>query len=131
MDSKVIGKILFIGGGKGNRLLQEEFVSKMLEAFGIGMLPREVFKPVRTVDDYYHCDWMDTKEAQELLNFQNHTFDDFIEVYRKQVGFRRFIIRLFRPLARSILIRKSPYYKKHKEERKRFRIEDKPAKSGV
>ncbi|MHA2308791.1 MAG: NAD-dependent epimerase/dehydratase family protein [Candidatus Heimdallarchaeaceae archaeon] len=129
MDAKVISKTLFIGGGKGNQLLQGEFVSKMLEAFGIGMLPEEVFKPVRTVDDYYHCDWMNTIEAQKLLKFQNHTFDDFIEVYRKQIGFRRFIIKLFRPLARSILISKSPYYRKQKKRRNRYRLEDKPTKS--
>jgi nucleoside-diphosphate-sugar epimerase len=130
MNSKALGKILFIGGGKGNKLLQEEFVSKMLDAFGIGMLPREAFKPVTNIDDYYHCDWMNTTESQELLQFQRYSFDDFIKVYRKQVGFRRFIIKLFRPLARSILINKSPYYKKERKRRDRYRIEDKPTKSG-
>ena len=131
MDSKVLSKTLFIGGGKGNKLLQEEFVSKMLEAFGIGMLPKEVFKPARTIDDYYHCDWMDTKEAQELLRFQEHTFEDFIRVYRKKIGFRRFIIKIFRPLVRFILIRKSPYYEKKRKSRDRYRVKEKPARSSM
>ena len=131
MDSTTIGKTLFIGGGEGNKLLQGEFVSKMLDAFGIGMLPEEIFKPVQTVDDYYHCDWMNTTEAQELLKFQRYTFDDFIKVYKKKIGFRRFIIRMFRPLARSILIKKSPYYQKKRKRRNGPKLEEEPAKSGV
>ncbi|GAI97978.1 unnamed protein product, partial [marine sediment metagenome] len=131
MDAQVIGRTLFIGGGEGNKLLQGEFVSKMLEAFGIGMLPEEVFKPVTTVDDYYHCDHMDTKEAQELLKFQEHTFDDFIRVYRKKIGFRRFVIKLFRPLARSVLIRKSPYYQKKRKRRSGPKLKGKSTKSGA
>jgi nucleoside-diphosphate-sugar epimerase len=131
MDVNVIGKTLFIGGGKGNKLLQREFVSKMLDAFGIGMLPEEAFKPVQSVDDYYHCDWMNTEEAQALLQFQKHTFDDFIRVYKKKIGFRRFVIRLFRPLARSILIKKSPYYQKKRKRRSGPKLKEKPAKSGV
>ena len=131
MDSKAISKTLFIGGGEGNKLLQREFVSKMLETFGIGMLPEEVFKPVQSVDDYYHCDWMDTKEAQKILKFQEHTFDDFIRVYKKKIGFRRFVITLFRPLARTILIKKSPYYQKKRKRRSGPKLKEKPAKSGV
>ena len=42
-----------------------EFISKILGANGIGMLPDEAFghKP-------YYTDWMDTEESQRLLQYQ-------------------------------------------------------------
>ena len=115
VDVNAIGKILFIGGGKGNQLYQLEYVSKMLEALGVGMLPKEAFKPVKNIDDYYHCDWMNTDEAQKLLRFQRYSFEDFVKTFKKKVSFRRFLIKLFKPTVRSILLNKSPYYRKQKK----------------
>jgi nucleoside-diphosphate-sugar epimerase len=126
LSADVIGKTLFIGGGKGNQLYQREFVSRMLEVIGIGMLPDEAFKPVNSINDYYHCDWMNTKEAQELLNFQINTFNDFLKVYKKKVSFRRFLIGLFKPLVRVILLGKSPYYHKKKKKQTKYKTRGKP-----
>ena len=127
LSANVIGKTLFIGGGKGNQLYQREFLSKMLEVLGIGMLPDEAFKPVNSINDYYHCDWMNTKEAQELLNFQKNTFNDFLKVYKKKVSFRRFLISLFKPLVRAILLEKSPYYSKKKKKQTKYKSRGKPS----
>ncbi|MBY9002268.1 MAG: NAD(P)-dependent oxidoreductase, partial [Candidatus Heimdallarchaeota archaeon] len=110
INADVIGKTMFIGGGKGNQLYQREFVSKMLDALGLGMLPESAFKQVRSDSDYYHCDWMYTKDAQALLNFQHHTFDDFLKVFKKKIRFRRFMVSLVKPIARRFLLNKSPYY---------------------
>ncbi len=117
--AETIGKTLFIGGGEGNQLYQRDYVSLILEAVGIGMLPEEAFKKAKSLDDYYHCDWMDTKEAQEILHFQRFTFTDFIKKFRKKVSFRRFIITIFRPLVRAILLAKSPYITKSKKNKSR------------
>ena len=123
----VIGKTLFIGGGKGNQIYQRQFVSKLLSVLGIGMLPEDAFKPVKDVKDYYHCDWMDTMEAQELLEFQHHTFDDFLKIFKKKIWFRRSLISLFRPMIRAILLNKSPYYdKKNRSKKQRTRTKGKP-----
>ncbi|OLS29773.1 MAG: CDP-paratose 2-epimerase [Candidatus Heimdallarchaeota archaeon AB_125] len=121
------GKILFIGGGNGNQLYQLDYVSKMLEALGIGMLPKEAFKPVKSIDDYYHCDWMNTDEAQRLLKFQRYSFEDFLRVFKKKIGFKRFIVKLFKPTVRGILLSKSPYYKEHKKKRTRYDSKGKPS----
>ena len=112
LSAETIGKTLFIGGGEGNQLYQRDYVSLILDAIGIGMLPEEAFKTVKTLDDFYHCDWMDTKEAQDLLQFQRFTFKDFLRKFRRKVSFRRFIITLFRPIVRAVLLKKSPYYEK-------------------
>ena len=114
LAAETVGKTLFIGGGEGNQLYQRDYVSMILEAIGIGMLPEEAFKKAKTMDDFYHCDWMDTEEAQTLLQFQRFTFKDFLRKFRKKVSFRRFIITLFRPIARAVLLSKSPYYEKPK-----------------
>ncbi len=127
IKADVVGKTLFIGGGKGNQLYQREFVGKMLSVLGIGMLPEEAFKPVKDVKDFYHCDWMDTKEAQELLKFQQHSFDDFLNVFKKKIWFRRLLIASFRPIVRAILLNKSPYYtKKKRSEKTRTKAKGKP-----
>ncbi len=125
LSADTIGKTLFIGGGEGNQLYQRDFVSLILEAVGVGMLPDEAFKKAKTLDDYYHCDWMDTEEAQALLQFQRFTFKDFIKKFRRKVSFRRFIIVIFKPIARAVLLAKSPYYQKPKKKRNKARIHSK------
>ena len=128
VKADVIGKTLFIGGGKGNQLYQREFVSKLLSVLGIGMLPEEAFKPVKNVTDFYHCDWMDTREAQKLLEFQQHSFDDFLKVFKKKIWFRRLLIKTSRPLVRALLLNKSPYYNQKKRSKKsRIKTKGKPA----
>ncbi|MHA1345567.1 MAG: NAD-dependent epimerase/dehydratase family protein [Candidatus Heimdallarchaeaceae archaeon] len=129
LSAEVIGKTLFIGGGKGNQMYQRDFVSKMLDVLGIGMLPESAFKQVRTADDYYHCDWMYTKDAQELLNFQNHTFEDFLNVFKKKIRFRRFLISMVKPITRKFLLKKSPYYTKLKRTQRKGRNQRKPVKA--
>ena len=115
LSADTIGKILLIGGGEGNQLYQRDFVSLILDAIGVGMLPEEAFKKAKTLDDYYHCDFMQTKEAQELLHFQRFTFKDFLKKFKRKVSFRRFIIVIFRPIVRAIILAKSPYYQKSKQ----------------
>ena len=122
LQSETIGKTLLIGGGKGNQIYQRDFVSLILDAIGVGMLPEEAFRKAKNLDDYYHCDWMDTKEAQELLKFQRFTFNDFIKKFRKKVGFRRFIITLFKPIVRAVLLAKSPYYQKSRSEDRKHKM---------
>lgn len=102
-----LGKILLLGGGKRCQIYQREFISKFLEVNCIGMLPDSAFgtKP-------YYTDWMDTAESQELLKYQTRTFDDYIDTLKKKIGFKRYLIRLLRPLIQKSLLARSPYYKR-------------------
>ncbi len=100
------GKILLIGGGEKCQLLYRELVIKMLNGLGIGMLPEEAF-----TKELFYIDWLDTREAEELLKFQKHTFDDYINEMKKVLGFKRHLARIFRPIAKRYLLSKSPYYK--------------------
>lgn len=99
---EIWGKVWHIGGGPDCQLYQRELVEGVLEAVGVGMLPEEAF-----TDEPYPTDWLDTEESQKLLNFQQRTLSDYIEDVKKSIGFRRFFIRLFRPLIRAWILSKS------------------------
>ena len=73
-----------------------------MEAAGIGMLPEDAF-----TGEPYPTDWLDTEESQRVLNFQRLTLSDYIEDVKEQIGFRRFFIRLFRPVIRAWILSKS------------------------
>jgi len=115
------GKILMIGGGKKCQFINRDFVSKYLETLGIGMLPEAVFRIPKRESEWYYTNWLETDESQKLLNYQNHTFEDYLQEIKKKLVFTRLIIRLFRPFIRKMLIKRSPYYEINVYEKLRYR----------
>ena len=99
------GKTLLIGGGPACQLTYRQIVQRVLEAMGVGMLPEEAFSTVP-----FATDWVDSTESQRLLNYQQRDFDDYVNDMVRLAGFRRHLIRLFRPLVRAYLLRQSVYY---------------------
>jgi hypothetical protein len=84
-----------------------DMTGRGLEAFGIGMLPDKAF----TAESCYQ-DWLDTEESQRLLWYQRYHYEDWLEVAKKELGMVRHLARIFRPLVRLYLLRKSPYYRR-------------------
>jgi nucleoside-diphosphate-sugar epimerase len=103
---EVWGKILLIGGGPSGQLYYRDFIGRMMEAMGIGMLPDRAFGSKAAYND-----WLDTSESQKLLNYQQHSFDEFVQEVASSLGYKRYIIPLFRPLIRRWILGKSPYYR--------------------
>ncbi len=101
---EIWGKTLHIGGGPSCQLLYREIAKGVLEAGGVGMLPDDAFgtKPFCT-------DWLDTTESQRLLGYQRHTFSDYVKELQQRIRPLARLARLFRPLVRSYLMRRSPY----------------------
>lgn len=116
VEANINEKILLLGGGKDFQYISGEFYQKMLGLFGVKKLPESAFKSARPPkdhpEDWYFIDWMDTEEAQKLLNFQNHTMEDYFNDLKDYVGGVRYLARLFEPLVSRIILKKSPYYKK-------------------
>lgn len=102
----VWGKTLLIGGGRRNQFYYRDLVKIILDDMGIGPLPEEAFSIVP-----FCTDWLDTEESQALLHYQNHDLKDYTRTLRGLLGFKRGLIRIFRPLARAYLLNKSPYYR--------------------
>lgn len=103
---QAIGKTLLIGGGERNQITMREFLQGSLSAVGIGMLPDTAFGKVP-----YHCDWMDTTESQELLQYQRTSWADYVKMVHKQLAIKRFFVSIVQPIAKIWLLNQSPYYK--------------------
>jgi UDP-glucose 4-epimerase len=101
------GKTLLVGGGPSCQVYQRDFVGKVMEVVGIGMLPEEAF-----TSDPFYLDWIDTEESQRLLNYQFKGLDDFLDDIKKHLGFKRYLTRMLRPFIRYWLLNKSPYLRK-------------------
>ncbi len=104
VNNDIWGSIHLIGGGKRCQMLQKEFIGKVLEEIGVGMLPEEAF-----TSNPFYTDWMDTKRSQEILDYQKRDLDDFLEDIRRSLGIRRHLVKMVKPAVKYWLLKKSPY----------------------
>jgi nucleoside-diphosphate-sugar epimerase len=110
VTADTIGKTLLIGGGSSSQMIQREFVTKIFEGMGIGMLPDSAFKVATKPEEYYYTDWLDTTESQEVLQYQSRSFEDYIEELKSILGFKRYLAKLFSGQAKKRILAASPYY---------------------
>lgn len=109
IDAAVVGKLLLIGGGDGNRLEQREVGRALTAALGL----YGVFAPGRPGDPadddaWFVTDWMDCAEAEELLHFQQHSFADTMRDLAADVGWRRFLLMPLSPVVKLVLWWRAP-----------------------
>ena len=115
VEAETIGKTLLIGAGPSGQMLQREFVSRIFEGMGIGMLPDSAFRVATKPEEYYYTDWLDTEESQRILQFQTRTFQDYIDETRAQLGMMKYVAKLFKGQAQKRVLAASPYYKEEEE----------------
>lgn len=73
-------KILIVAGGKSWQMLGHEFAAKFLEVLDYPVEDAEYSeKPI-------YSDWYDTEEAQRILNYQQTSFPQFIELLQQAVN---------------------------------------------
>jgi len=104
--AEVWGRILFVGGGPSCQLTYREYLTRLLAAMGVKPLPDKAFS-----DKVYATDWVDSTDAEALLHYRRHTFDDIAEAIAASLGWKRRLVALAGPLARAGLLRLSPYYR--------------------
>lgn len=95
-------------------MLEREFVSKLFEGMGIGMIPDSAFRVATKPEEYFYTDWLDTQDSQQLLQFQSRSFEDYIGEMKSQLGIMKYVTKLFKGLARKRILNASPYYQKKK-----------------
>ena len=82
-------------------------MGRMMESMGVGRLPDKAFGSSASA----YTDWLDTAESQRILQYQQHSFEDFVQEVAASLGYRRYLIRLFAPLVRRWMLSKSPHYR--------------------
>jgi nucleoside-diphosphate-sugar epimerase len=101
-----LGRTLLIGGGESCRLRASEMRAAFAELLGMPMFPDSAFSR-----QPYYTDFMDTAEAQRLLQFQRHSFDDYLAELRATVPrLYSVLLRPFRGLMMRRLLKRSPYH---------------------
>lgn len=76
---KALNKVLIVAGGKTWQMRGYEFVKEFFKVLDITLEDAEYSEvPV-------YSDWYDTEEAQEILNYQNTTFPEFLKIFQKAV----------------------------------------------
>lgn len=106
---EAVHRVMFLGGGRANgcQLSGYEFVCMMTRGSGLGVLPKKAFS---ADPDLIHADWVDTADSQQLLKYQRHGPDDMVREIKQQAGSRYYLVRILAPLARYLVLKKSPYY---------------------
>ncbi len=111
VDRKTYNKIYLGGGGDDCSLIQGDLLKRSLTASGMGMFPEKAFKKAKKPEDYIYFDWMDTRESERELQFQQLTYEDYVQDLKNFLGWKRFFAHLFSPLVKYFILRKSPYLK--------------------
>lgn len=110
--AEVTGRVLLIGGDDSHRLLQGEVGSSTAAAMGlVGALPPGRPGDPADNDAWFATDWMDSAAANELLGHQHHSWPQLLAETARNVGWKRYPLRVIAPLAREYLKRMSPYFR--------------------
>ena len=107
----VWGKTLIIAGGSRCRMTMRDYYQGYFDALGIKALPAEAFS-----HESYHLDWYDTEESEALLQYQRHTFADFVAELRGRVRGQRLGVALAQPIVRWVLLRYSSAWKERRKQ---------------
>lgn len=109
-QADVVREILLIAGDETHQLRQEEIGSAIAAAQGmVGLMPRGRPGDPDSDDCWFPNDWMDVARAQELLNFQHHSWPAMMAEMRTQAGWKRHPRRLVAPLVRQVFKREAAY----------------------
>ena len=98
-------KTLLIGGGERCQLRYGDMLGAFMQVLGQAPLPKRAFN---TVD--YSVDWLDTRESQQLLKYQQRTYDDYVHALTALLGPWLPLVRWCRPVVRWLILRQSPYF---------------------
>ena len=100
-----------IGGGDRCRTTYRDYLTSMLTLFGLGKklrLPERAF-----ARQGYHCGWLDSEQAEQVLHFQKKTLADYyVEVAEEARRASVFAAMVPRIILRMIMSR-SPYVRSY------------------
>lgn len=112
VEADVVGRDLIVAGDASWALVAREHMRAILGARGLPPMPDAAFRRADpAVDDaWYFEDTVDTTVSQSLLDYQRHTFDDYLDAVRRSVGFTRLLLRPIGGLVMRGMVRNSPFH---------------------
>ncbi|MHA1270967.1 MAG: NAD-dependent epimerase/dehydratase family protein [Candidatus Helarchaeota archaeon] len=90
--------IYIIGGGKKCQDIYYDQIVKLFEMFHLSPPKKHKF-----TENRFYLDWYDTQRSQEVLKFQERTFDDYIDNVKEVLGWKVGFIRFFSPLVKIFI----------------------------
>jgi hypothetical protein len=101
----ISGKALLIGGNETCVMLEHELEGDLMSAVGLGRLGPSVGLPGNPNDDrgWSFTGWYDTTEAQALLGFQEHDWQQTLAWVGEAQGNKRIVLRMLGPILRPVL----------------------------
>jgi nucleoside-diphosphate-sugar epimerase len=104
-EDTISGKVLLVGGNETYVLLQHGLQDDLMSAAGLGPLGPSAGLPGDPADDrgWSFTGWYDTTEAQALLDFQEHDWNQTLAWLAESQGHLRIVLRLLGPVLRPVL----------------------------
>ncbi|MEM6108659.1 NAD(P)-dependent oxidoreductase [Mycobacterium sp. 050272] len=104
-EAAISGKALLIGGNETCVMLQHELEGDLMTAVGLGRLGPSAGLTGDPDDDrgWSFTGWYDTTEAQALLDFQEHDWQQTMDWVSKSQGKTRTVLRVLGPILRPVL----------------------------
>ena len=104
-EATLAGRTLLIAGDDSFARLQCDFQDELMTAVGLGALGPSAGLPGDPDDDrgWSFTGWLDTTEAQELLDFQEHDWSQTRAWMSESMGNQRIVFRAVGPILRPIL----------------------------
>ena len=107
-------KIFDIGGDETWKKTGRQLLDALLKVRGLATLPDSAYRQAdpKVDESWYYEDWIDTSISQKVLNYQTHTFEEYLKTLQKNVGMQRHFLKLIAPLITKKLLKDSPFYGK-------------------
>ncbi len=113
VEADCVERTFDIGGGEGWNLTASEFMAMTYEARGVPSPPIEAFRMAdpEVDESWYFEDWVDATESQAVLDYQNHTLDEYYGDIRVS-GFTRLMMKALSKTIAKKMLEPSLYYGK-------------------
>jgi nucleoside-diphosphate-sugar epimerase len=104
-QATIAGKVLLIGGNETCVMRQRELEDDLMTAVGLGRLGPSASLPGDPDDDrgWSFTGWFDTTEAQALLDFQEHDWQQTLDWIADSQGRSRIVLRALGPILRPLM----------------------------
>jgi len=104
-EATIAGKVLLIGGNESYVMLQRGLEDDLTSANGLGRLGPSASLPGDPDDDrgWSFTGWYDTTEAQALLDFQEHDWNQTLDWITESRGRVRIVLQVLGPILRPVL----------------------------